>query len=299
MTKNDINNILIPIDFSKAAKFVIDEAMTLAKLVEAEVQLLYVKEFYDYNPFQTMPDSPMENPTAGEVKKRVVAALEEMKSEIANEYGITPKAHIAEGDVHEEIVEFAEKNNVDLIAMGTHGVSGYREMFVGSNAQRVVTLSDLPVLTVSIERNKPDFNNILIPIDDSLHSREKVNIAVMMASLYKAKVHIVGVFEPEEPNDINKFKIKLKSVEDIIKKHNLEMQTEIIESDSLAESTLEYAEKHKCDLIVINTGHESKITGIFLGLFAQQIVNHSKVPVLSLKHSPSHFSIVTPGFGVS
>jgi nucleotide-binding universal stress UspA family protein len=59
-----------------------------------------------------------------------------------------------------------------------------------------------------------------------------------------------------------------------------------------------YATRSKCDLIVINTGHESKITGIFLGAFAQQIVNYSKIPVLSFKHSKGHLIIETPAYGI-
>jgi len=78
----------------------------------------------------------------------------------------------------------------------------------------------------------------------------------------------------------------------------LPYNTSVVYGENLAKKAIKYAAENKCDLIVINTGHESKMTGIFLGAFAQQIVNHSKIPVLSFKHTEGHFYIETPGFGI-
>jgi nucleotide-binding universal stress UspA family protein len=183
--------------------------------------------------------------------------------------------------------------------MGTHGTSGYKEFFIGSNAQRVVTLSEIPVLTIQKKIAKSGFKNILIPIDNSLHSREKVNIALIIAGLSRAKIHILGLSDSDYLPESKEINTKLKSVEQVVHTHSLEFLTSVINGKNLSEAALKYASENNCDLIVINTGHESNITGIFLGALAQQIVNHSKIPVLSCKHSEGYSSIETPGFGIS
>ena len=147
--------------------------------------------------------------------------------------------------------------------------------------------------------SKDGFKNILIPIDDSSHSREKVNIAMTMANLYGAELHLIGLPNSKNEEQLRELKIKLESVEEIIKVEKLSYKTTIVHGDSLMQAAMKYATTNKCDLIVINTGHESRQTGLFLGAFAQQIVNHSKIPVLSVKATEDSFMITAPGYGIS
>ena len=297
MKKTKIEKILIPTDFSDTSKTVVAEAMALAQKLKAEVCLMHVTEA-GTPPLFMDPKTPIPSPPMEQVENEINRKMSETAKKLSDTYGITPSVYLKEGDIHDEIIEFAEKNDIDLIAMGTHGASGYRELFVGSNAQRVVTVSEIPVLTVQKQKPEPGFKNILVPIDDSVHSREKVNIAMLIADLFKAKLHIVGLPDSDDTQEMNKFKIKLESVEKLAKAHELPFVTTIVHGDSLAETALEYANDKNCDLIVINTGHESKLTGMFLGAFAQQIVNHSRIPVLSFRHRKEHYTIDTPGFGV-
>src|SRR5204862_8296422 len=114
------------------------------------------------------------------------------------------------------------------IVMSTHGASSYRAMFIGSNAQRVMTLSDISVLTLLKKIDQSGFKNILLPIDNSLHSREKVKLAMQMAELFKAKIHVIGLPDSEEKKELDKFQIKLKSVERMITEDNLSFSTTVI-----------------------------------------------------------------------
>ncbi len=222
----------------------------------------------------------------------------EMHDRIKNEFGINVKIFFTTGHIHSEIIDYSKKKKIDLIVMGTHGASGYKELFIGTNAQRVVTLSDIPVLTIQQKKKKAGFKNILLPIDNSTHSRQKVNMAIVIANAFGAKINILGLPDSNEKNELNKFKLKLKSVEEIASEAKLPYETTIVNGKSVAQAALKFANKNKCDLIVINTGHESKLTGIFLGTFAQQIVNHSKIPVLSIKHIHGEFLIETQGYGI-
>lgn len=294
-----IKKILVPVDFTETSETVISKATTLAKLLKADLLLLHVV-VYNGGVFSILPETKTDLlPTITEIEKFVSKKMDDMQTDIRKKYGITPEVYVSTGNIDTEVIDFCKNKRIDLIIMGTHGASGYKEMFIGSNSQRIVTLSDVPVLTMQNDTGKLGFENILLPIDNSIHSREKVNLATAIAKQFGAKIHILGLPDSMDTKEVNKFKIKIESVEKHIAAAKLPFKTTIASGSHLAHSAMEYAEKNKCDLIIINTGHESKITGIFLGAFAQQIVNHSKVPVLSMKHLADHYSIETVGFGAS
>jgi len=302
MKKSEIKNILVPIDFSHNSEMALNEAIKLADLLKADIFLLHVVEYLnEFNGYfySVVPEMQTSLPLLTEFEKTVEKKMEEKKAEIIKKFGIKPEVFIISGQVYSEIIRFSKNKKIDLIVMGTHGVSGYKELFIGSNAQRVVNLSDVPVLTIQKEVNEAGFKNILIPIDNEWHSREKVNLALAIADIFGATIHIIGLIHSDEERDLNKFKIKLESIENLITKDKLLYKTTIVHGKNLAKDAMHYASENNCDLIIINTGHESELAGIFLGAFAQQIVNHSKIPVLSIKHKKGYLSIDTPGFGIS
>jgi len=288
-----IKRILVPVDFTATSEKAVSKAIIISKVLRAEIFLLHV---LDYNPYQfsVVPENQFMFPSITELEKALAKKMDAMRTSIRKKHKINPEINVTTGHIDSEIIRFSKKKNIDLIIMGTHGASGYKELFIGSNSQRVVTLSDIPVLTIQKKVHKPGFKHILIPIDNSLHSREKVNIAIHMAELFGAKLHILGLPNSNEKTTLNKFKIKIESVENAIKAHHLSYKTTYGKGNNLAATAMNYAEKSNCDLIIINTGHESQITGIFLGTFAQQIVNHARIPVLSVRHIADHFTVRAP-----
>ena len=298
MEKAAIKKILVPVDFTETSDIAVAKATALARLLKAELFFIHIIEFNRYF-YAIDPNMQVALPSLLDIKKVVDKKMLVLQKKIKREFGIQPKVLVTSGEIPSEIIDYSQKKKIDLIIMGTHGASGFQEFFIGSNAQRVVTLSEIPVLTMQKKSSKSGFKNILIPIDNALHSREKVNLAMMFADLFGAKIHILGLPDSKEKQELDKFKIKLESVEKIVNEDNLPYKTTIVYGENLAKAALNYSTKNKCDLIAINTGHESKSTGIFLGAFAQQIVNHSKIPVLSFKHSEGHFIIETQGYGIS
>jgi nucleotide-binding universal stress UspA family protein len=287
-----IKKILIPIDFTEMSESAAFQGSEIAKLIDAEVHLLHIipsnGHYSSLNLDKPTPEDVIKN-----VEKMIYEKMDEFKDKIIKKYGIEPKITVYTGNIVNRIIEFSHREHIDQIIMGTHGASGYKEMFIGSNAQRVVTLSEIPVITMLDTTHESKFKNILIPIDSAIHSREKVNAALSIAKLYNAKVHILGLINTDDHLELDKMKIKLESVEKFASHENLTFVTSVEHGDNIAKTAMSYASKNKCDLIVINTGHESRITGIFLGPFAQQIVNHSSIPVLSIKHTEGRFTTST------
>ncbi|MGZ4035407.1 MAG: universal stress protein, partial [Bacteroidia bacterium] len=136
---------------------------------------------------------------------------------------------------------------------------------------------------------KPGFKNIVLPIDSSLHSRQKVDHAIEMASHFGATIKILGLVRTNEELDEKKFLIKIEAVEKALNKANINHDCKIVHGKNLAVETMQYSEEVKADLMMIMTDHESHLTGMFLGAFAKQIVNHSKIPVMSIKPIEGHY----------
>ncbi len=293
-----IKNILVPVDFTKITETIINEALTIARLLKADLHFIHVIEYHRYQ-FSIVPETRAVLPTLLELEQEVNRRMNILKVKIRKTYGIIPKIFTTSGYTHTEIVNYAKDNKIDLIVMGTRGASKYKELFAGTNAQRVITLSETPVLTLQKRKKETGFRKILMPIDNSLHSREKVFLAMTIADIFGSVIHILGLPESKAKKQLDKFMIKLESVEKIIKADNMPYVTKVVQGRNLANAAIKYASKNNCDLIVINTGHESKVTGIFPGAFAQQIVNYSKIPVMSFKHSRGHLIIETPGYGIS
>ena len=184
-----IKKILVPVDFTETSETVISKATTLAKLLKADLLLLHVVA-YNGGGFSILPDVKSDLPTIAEIEKLVSKKMDDMQADIRKKYGITPEVYVSTGNIDSEVIDFSKNKKIDLIIMGTHGASGYKEMFIGSNSQRIVTLSEVPVLTMQKDNGKLGFENILLPIDNSTHSREKANLATAIAKQFGAKIHI-------------------------------------------------------------------------------------------------------------
>ncbi len=298
MNSESIKSILVPVDFTHTSRIALNEAIPLSKLMNAKIHLIHISETEKYAYF-ILPEDNRLMMIPENFEKAIENNMKYLSTEVEKKTGMAPATAIVSGYVYTEVISYAKENKIDLIVMGTHGASGLNELFLGSNAQRVVSHADIPVLTLQKNIPAKGFQNILIPIDNSLHSREKVNIAMEFAKLYHSKIHIVGLPETTDEDILNSVLIKLDSVVELVSEQGHVFEKAIIPGKNIAVGALKYAKESNCDLIVINTDHESEMPGAFLGAFAQQIVNHSRVPVLNFKHSESHYLIEIPGYGIS
>jgi nucleotide-binding universal stress UspA family protein len=289
----NLRKILVPIDFSETGMLALEHASFMARLAKADLLLLHVLPVQEYH-FE-IPEPVMRIDNHDEVNQIVEQKLNETIDRVRMNYGCVAKSLSSRGKVAHEIMEIANEQKVDLIVMGTHGASGFEEFFLGSNAHKVVTVAPCPVITVQTHSKKLGFSNIVLPIDRTLHSREKVEIAVTMANLFAAKIHIVGLLEELDSHEEDKLNIVLDQVQKAIEKHELPFTRKIVKGSNLASEALKYGAGVNADLIVIMTEHESAMNGIFLGNRAKQIVNHSKIPVMSIKPSNGKFDRLDMG----
>ena len=275
--KIDINKILIPIDFSETSKMALEHAVNLCGKFQAELYLLHVFTPLSADVFPMMDAAAQYS----EVKEAAKEQLDKIASDFNEKMGVTVNIEIRDGSPSKEIVTAAKELDVDMIVMGTHGVSGLEEFFLGSNAYRVVTSSSVPVFTIQKHADKFGYQNIALPLDSTSHTRDKVSEAAYFAKHYGATIHIAALITEEHEEEKARFNLKVKQVEEYLENEGISYLTSTKHGDNIAKMTMEHAKENDADLIFIMTEQEAS-TGLFVGPYAQQVVNHSQIPVVSV-----------------
>ncbi len=285
----NIQRILIPVDFLPASECAIEYGAYLAQTFSTEIFLLHILEDAQAYPSEWF-SSKDQNTNIRFIRKKVSEKLSEHAKNIKKKYGIVLKTLLTIGKPATKITEVVSERNINLIVMGTHGASGFEEFFIGHTTHKVVNISPCPVITIREGFKVSEIKSIVLPIDESLHSRQKVYSVIALAAKCKSVVHILGVIQGEDMSEIAKFNSKINSVVKAVKKAGVNCTRKIIRGDNVATEATQYAVKVNAELLAIMTDHESNMTGSFMGVFAQQIINHSPVPVMSIKPVQSHFS---------
>jgi len=276
--KTQINSILIPTDFSDLSESALKVGIAIAKRQNAEVTLLHVVDLLPY----LLPTEVLLT-NSKEVLSRMGKRLQEVSEKIQKDTGLKAVVKVLEGTPSDSICKFANEENISLIVMGTHGVSGLREFFIGSEAFRVIKNSTCPVLTIPGNWQKTDFEKVLFPIrinpgtfDTYFYARpiiEKNNSELFLLGLYEQKKDMV---EEEISMSINKVKQQLDNDRVVFK-------SEISESKDFPAKILNLAKEYEADLIILTANLDHNFKAFFVGPFVQQVVNHSRLPVLSIK----------------
>lgn len=280
----DLQKILVPTDFSNESLTALDHAALFAHTYDAEIVLLHVVETYEFNAVLDNLGTSYEEI----VKKGIEEKIQQLITERDNLKGVTISSRIESGKVHRKVLAVAEELSADLIVMGTHGASGIghlEKMVLGSNAYRIVNGSSIPVLTIRDANKKPRVERIILPLDITKKTMQKVKTAIDIAKKFKAHIYIVAITEfldDFNPN-IDRIPKELEAVEHRVNAAGIECTAAEIKYRDVAKGVIGYAENVRGDLIVIMTRQENLIEELILGSHARKIVSQSHVPVLSVR----------------
>jgi nucleotide-binding universal stress UspA family protein len=276
--KTQINSILIPTDFSVLSESAIKVGIAIAKRQNTQVTLLHAVDLLPY----LLPTEVLLS-SSKEVLSRKEEELKELSENIQKDTGVKADVKVLEGTPSDIICKLAYEENISLIVMGTHGVSGLREFFIGSEAFRVLKNATCPVLTIPGDWQKTDFEKVLFPVrlkpgtlDTYFYARpivEKNNSELFLLGLYDQKKDMV---EEEISMSINKVKQQLDNDKVVFK-------SEISQSKDYPAKIIEMAKQYEADLIILTANLDHDFKAYFVGPFVQQVVNHSRLPVLSIK----------------
>jgi nucleotide-binding universal stress UspA family protein len=279
--KFQIKKILVPFDFSETADLALDHATFMAKLHRADLILLHVVESFSFASALTSKFSKAQSEFDDKIENTATQKLQTLTEKLHHDSGMKVIHRTESGKIYKKIVNIAEESSADVIVMGTHGVSGFQDFLVGSNTYRVVMASPCPVISVQVHAKKVGFKDIVLPIDNSSSSRQKVKYAVEIAKHYNSIIHIAGMMTMSDVDLQRKFEVKIHQVQSYLEEHEVAHTAKIFKTDNSPSATLNYCSQINADLLIIMTDQEG--SGIFMGNYAQQLINQSKIPVMSIR----------------
>ncbi|HCT72064.1 hypothetical protein SDC9_30768 [bioreactor metagenome] len=273
-----MKEIVVAIDFSKGSLHALDYAIAFANHVKSNVMMVWV----DSHTNQDFAFSAEVN----EFREEAIKNMEEiMKSKKGQLKHGKLSYKLRKGKVYQEIANQAKYNDASLIIAGTHGVTGYEEFWIGSNAYRIVSYAPCPVITVRYDFNigPEGIKSIVLPIDSTLDTRQKVPFTVELAKLFNADIHILALYSTSIKAVQRKVDNYARQVQKYMTDAGINHYIESLQADNITNISIDYARKVNADLIAIMTEQETTASNILLGPYAQQMVNHSPVPVLSIQ----------------
>ena len=281
------NKILVPVGFSEQSLAALEQACLIAKIKKSEVIILSVIEEQS-KISGLLIDNPFE-----EIRSKVKDKLDEISEMHSSKFSVKVDSMVASGKIYEQIVEVSSMINANLIVMGTNGSpKGVIKKFIGSNAERVVRLSNTPVITIKENTSTENFDNIILPLDLGKETKEKVTFAIEYARYWNSTIRIVSVFLKDNTNEKNILIKNLNQVSNFISNAGVKCTSELIEGEkkqSLGDFVINYEKKFDSDLIIIMTKKEELALSNNLSVTARYIIHNSKIPVMSIKPKPRKF----------
>lgn len=269
-----MKQIIVPLDFSKESMNGLDLALIISSKTKANIQMVYVsKSSKDF--LQISQDEEHRS-----AKKRFMEIQEEYAHKLPG--GVELTYIIKKGKIYDEVVEQAESFDGSLISVSTHGASGFEEFFIGSNALKIITASECPVFAIKYGIVPKSIGRILLPVDYTMDTRQKVPYTLKIAKYFGAKVHVMGVSSGNDPDLMQRIKSWSNQVSDYLQENGIETVVTIRKGEDNPETIIEYARNEKMDLISIMTEQESSFRNFLLGSNAQQMLSKSPVPVLCI-----------------
>ena len=273
-----MKRILVPVDFSEYSVEALKVAAQIARKNNFEIILLHLLEL----PHQASDDFGNGNsiPEIIYFKNKAIEKLEELMDSSFLK-GIEVLESIEFKKVDEGIVDASLKNNVDLIIMGSHGTSGFNELLVGSNTEKIVRYSKIPVLIIKKGVKEFNVNNFVFASDFSKETRKPFRKMLEFAKLFNSKLFLVTVCTPAS---FKTTPATEKTMENYLAHFDIDnYSTHIYNDTNIENGIINFANSVKADLIGLCTHGRTGLAHFYNGSISEDLVNHAVKPIMTFK----------------
>lgn len=271
-----MNKIVVAIDFSESSINAFLHALSIAQKCKTDMDLIWVrKPAEEKDKFDTRGDA------SKEVNAQFLNLIEKYQQELP-ENKITYK--IRTGKVYKEITDEARETKAMLVVTGTHGASVFVEFWIGSNANRIISLAPCPVITIrsGIDIQRP-LTRIVLPIDSTTETRQKATFTGYLAKKHDAQIDILSLYSTK----VKAIRRNVDSYSEQVSKYLDDEGVKYVlaqrEVENITDGIIEYGKAVQANLISIMTQQESTTANLWMGPYAQQTVNRSPIPVLCIR----------------
>lgn len=275
-----MKKIIIPVDFSKHSEYALETAAALAKQHNSELVVMHMLELSES--ILSSSNSHRNEETAF----MLMVASKKFETFLDKSYleGVTVTPLIKHHKVLKEVAEVASNIEADLIIMGSRGHSDHDGIFTGSNTEKVVRYSDTPVLVVKSQPESVNFNTIVLATDFSEDSISTVKNALELLNELGKEVTLLHINLPTI-DFLNTDEID-ERVSEFLKLAKLEAYSKhiaYISDYNVEDGVSNYAKRVNADAIAIITHGKTGLSHFFGGSISEDLVNHSKLPVVTFK----------------
>lgn len=272
-----MKRILVPTDFSEHANYATEVAAQIAKKHDAELYLLHIVDIETYG---GTGESVQDIPEGLFLLKLAQKRFDEL---LKKPYlkGVKIVDAIQFETTYKNITEQAKKHKIDLIVMGTHGVSGWKEVFVGSNTEKVVRIAECPVLSVKKRHENFCMDDVVFASNFREEAYEAFPHFKELFSMFKSRVHLLCVSSPGHFNSTVEAE---QDMQEFANRFELDNYTiNLYNERDIEAGVMHFSEAIMADVIAVSTHGRSGISTILNASVANSLVNHAKRPVLSMR----------------
>lgn len=277
-----MKKILVPCDFSDPAVQAFKMAVEIANQSNGEVVLLNVVELPVMHESVLMPTLSFEEAFIKDMKEHAEKNFAKMKEKWAKE-GPKVTSFVEFGGTTPTIRDFVKDKGIDLILMGTHGASGVKEFFIGSNTEKIVRTAGVPVMSIKKQIKLTDVKNIVFPTTGNVDQEELIVQVKELQNLFKATLHILYVNTPSSFHRDLEIKPQLKAFATrfMLKDYTLNVWNDFSEEEGLKNFVYET----KADMVAMATHGRRGLNHLMSGSIAEDAVNHINCPIWTYKIS--------------
>jgi nucleotide-binding universal stress UspA family protein len=274
-----MKKILVPTDFSEHAEYALKAAAQIAKKNNAEIVLLHMLEL-PHQSGDVGTGAGHELPEIMLFKNKAIERLDDLMDEAYLD-GIEVSEVIQFEKAFEGVLNITKRNNIDFIVMGSHGANGFNEFFIGSNTEKVVRYSDVPVLVVKNEIDSFQADDFVFASDFSKEIKKPFAKMLEFAKAYNSHLHLVMV---NTPNSFKPTKTADKIMKDFMSDFDYPNHSLHIYNDmNIEKGILNFSNSKKADIIGMCTHGRTGFAHFFNGSISEDLVNHAVKPVITFK----------------
>ncbi len=272
--------ILVPVDFSPSSINAMEHAVLYANALDYNIRMIHVKRRNaDYDPVISYSDyDEILKSSAINQFRRIIAHF---KSKMNGRIDFC----VREGRVFTEVCNQAKYGDAAMIISGTNGVSGFQERWVGSNAFRIVSHAICPVITIKYNFVPQKPRRIVVPIDNTDRTRLKIPVVAKIAKSFDAEMMLVDLRNDNKFSTQKKMEEAMKAVTVYLDRHNVRYSKDYlrVKKSKTAKAVIDFALENDADLIAATSERLDNSWQQFTISNPQKLVNHSPIPVITIK----------------
>lgn len=272
-------NFLVPLDFRPESEKALQYAVSVGKSLNATLHLLHILEEESPLHHLVIKDEQRDMILRGAADK-----LDELAGKIVSPTGMSFTTSVRKGKIYDMIIQATRKMKANIIFMGRTDSSDMKKNITGTNTMHIIKKADIPVITLRKKPEYPGCSHIILPLDLTKQTIIKASNAVASARMLNARITVISVVPDERKSTEIKFTQRLDEIRNILEKLDIKCGVKLVPCSGKNSFKIfnDLVRELQGELVMIMTQQELNFTEYFIGSYAQEIINKSDFPVMSI-----------------